>query len=112
MASLDGDSFKHAIVNSIECITARHLYETVVGKVAAAVVWEAVAPRCESVSQLTVELSKMLRYTERPDGFRFVLVFDGIDHQREAPHTLLPALARLSEIVSPSLYHPLSSLLV
>ncbi|KAK4651358.1 hypothetical protein QC762_605540 [Podospora pseudocomata] len=102
LASLDGDSFKHAIVNSIECITARHLYETVVGKVAAAVEWEAVVPRCESVSQLTVELSKMLRYTERPDGFRFVLVFDGIDHQREAPHTLLPALARLSEII-PSL---------
>ncbi|KAK0673455.1 putative origin recognition complex subunit 5 [Cercophora samala] len=99
LASLDGDSLRHVIVNSIECITARHLYETVVGKVAAALEWEAVPPRCESVSQLTVSLSKMLKYTERPDGFRFVLVFDGIDHQREAPHTLLPALARLSEII-------------
>ncbi|KAK4205650.1 putative origin recognition complex subunit 5 [Triangularia verruculosa] len=102
LASLDGDSLRHAVVNSIECITARHLYETVVGKVAAALEWETVPPRCESVSQLTVELSKMLKYTERPEGFRFVLVFDGIDHQREAPHTLLPALARLSEII-PSL---------
>ena len=41
----------------------------------------------------------MLKYTPRPNGLRFVLVFDGIDRQRDAPHTLLPALARLSEIV-------------
>jgi origin recognition complex subunit 5 len=41
----------------------------------------------------------MLKYTPRPDGFRFVLVFDAVDRQRDAPHTLLPALARLSEIV-------------
>jgi len=41
----------------------------------------------------------MLKYVERPANWRFVLVFDGIDQQREAPATLLPALARLSEIV-------------
>ncbi|KAL2133599.1 hypothetical protein VTI74DRAFT_2074 [Chaetomium olivicolor] len=95
-------SLRYAIVNSVECITARHLYETVVGKVAAALQWDAAPSRCETVSQLTVELSKMLKYTLRPEGFRFVLVFDGIDRQRDAPHTLLPALARLSEVI-PSL---------
>lgn len=41
----------------------------------------------------------MLKHTPRPDLFRFVLVFDAIDRQREAAPTLLPALARLSEIV-------------
>lgn len=96
----DGFRLKHAVANSAEFITARHLYETVVGRVADALEWNAAPPRCETVSQLTVELSKMLKYTPRPDGFRFVLVFDGIDRQRDAPHTLLPALARLSEIVS------------
>ncbi|EAQ83849.1 hypothetical protein CHGG_10253 [Chaetomium globosum CBS 148.51] len=95
----DGFRLKHAVVNSAEFITARHLYETVVGRVADALEWNAAPPRCETVSQLTVELSKMLKYTPRPDGFRFVLVFDGIDRQRDAPHTLLPALARLSEII-------------
>ncbi|KAK3293304.1 origin recognition complex subunit 5 C-terminus-domain-containing protein [Chaetomium fimeti] len=95
----DGLNLKHAVVNSAEYITARHLYETVVGKVADALEWDAAPTRCETVSQLTVELSKMLKYTPRPDGFRFVLVFDGIDRQRDAPHTLLPALARLSEII-------------
>ncbi|KAL2264407.1 hypothetical protein VTK26DRAFT_3294 [Humicola hyalothermophila] len=90
---------KYAIVNSQECITSRHLYETVVGKVADALDWDAAPSRCETVSQLTVELSKMLKYTPRPDGFRFVIVFDAIDRQRDAPYTLLPALARLSEII-------------
>lgn len=96
----DGFSLRYSIVSSIECITARHLYETVVSKVAGALEWDAAPSRCETVSQLAVELSKMLKYTPRPDGFRFVLVFDGIDRQRDAPHTLLPALGRLSEIVS------------
>jgi origin recognition complex subunit 5 len=98
----DEDHFglKYAIVNSVEFITARHLYESVVAKVAQALAWDAAPARCETVSQLAVELSRMLKYTSRPDTFRFVLVFDGIDRQRDAPHTLLPALARLAEIVS------------
>ncbi|TDZ40342.1 Origin recognition complex subunit 5 [Colletotrichum trifolii] len=41
----------------------------------------------------------MLKYTERPPGWRLVLVFDAIDCQRDAPSTLLPALARLCEII-------------
>ena len=89
-------------INSIECITARHLFESAVGKVADALQWETRPSRCETVSQLTVELSKMLKYTPRPETFRFVLVFDGVDRQRDAPATLLPALARLAEIVSPN----------
>ncbi|KAK3371418.1 origin recognition complex subunit 5 C-terminus-domain-containing protein [Lasiosphaeria ovina] len=99
--SPDGDSrLRFAIVNSVECITSRHLFESVVGKVAQALRWHGPSSsRCETVSQLTVELSKMLKYAPRPDGFRFVLVFDGIDRQREAPPTLLPALARLAEII-------------
>lgn len=103
LADRDADgrpSIRYAIVNSVECITARHLYETVIGKVTEALEWDAAPSKCETVSQLTVELSKMLKYTPRPSDFRFVLVFDGIDRQRDAPQTLLPALARLSEIVS------------
>lgn len=52
--------------------------------------------RCESLSSLSVILSRLLAHTKK-----FVLVFDGVDKQREAPPTLLPALARLGEIVSP-----------
>ncbi|KAK3386999.1 origin recognition complex subunit 5 C-terminus-domain-containing protein [Podospora didyma] len=95
----DNASLRFAIVNSTECITSRHLFESVISKVADALRWDGAPSRCETASQLTVALSKMLKYTPRPDGFRFVLVFDGIDHQREAPPTLLPALARLSEII-------------
>ncbi|KAK4214021.1 origin recognition complex subunit 5 C-terminus-domain-containing protein [Rhypophila decipiens] len=95
----EGPTVKFAIVNSIECITPRHLFESLVGRVADALQWETRPPRCETVSQLAAELSKMLKYTPRPETFRFVLVFDGIDRQRDAPATLLPALARLSEII-------------
>ena len=105
--SEDADfSLKHAIVNSVEFITARHLYESVVAKVAQALAWDAAPSRCETVSQLTVELCRMLKYTPRADHFRFVLVFDGVDRQRDAPRTLFPALARLSEIVSPQSITP------
>lgn len=40
----------------------------------------------------------MLKYPPQPERRHFVLVFDAIDRQRDAPPTLLPALGRLSEI--------------
>jgi len=50
--------------------------------------------RCENIGALAVQLQRLLSGIEK-----FVLVFDGIDHQREAPPTLLPAMARFSEYV-------------
>jgi origin recognition complex subunit 5 len=104
LASLEDGSehtslLRYTIVNSIECITGRHLLERTISKVADALDWESRPSRCENLSQLTVELSKMLLHPPRHKDFRFVLVFDAIDRQREAPATLLPSLARLSEIV-------------
>ncbi|KAJ9149906.1 Origin recognition complex subunit 5 [Pleurostoma richardsiae] len=92
----------YAIIDSVECVTGRHLFEKTLAKVVQEVQWESTPSRCENVSQLAFELSKILKYTAPRDDRRFVLVFDGIDRQREAPLTLLPALARLSEII-PSL---------
>ncbi|EMR67256.1 putative origin recognition complex subunit orc5 protein [Eutypa lata UCREL1] len=111
----------YAIIRSAECVTARHLFERTVAAVSDAVDWDGTpSGRCETLATLTVELGRILegygdngnrrgeqevlnRHDE--DGEkndtrrRFVLVFDGIDRQREAPPTLLPALARLSEII-------------
>ncbi|KAI8625885.1 origin recognition complex subunit Orc5 [Xylariaceae sp. FL1651] len=89
----------YAIVKSAECVTARHLFERTVGLVADALGNQSTPGRCETLAALTVELTKMLKYAERDVASRFVLVFDGIDRQRDAPPTLLPALARLSEIL-------------
>ncbi|KAI1381323.1 origin recognition complex subunit 5 C-terminus-domain-containing protein [Hypoxylon crocopeplum] len=98
-----GGLLNYAIVKSAECVTARHLFERTVGSVADALQWEGrgAVGRCETLAALTVELARMLKNDVQPDNTdrRFVLVFDGIDHQREAPATLLPALARLSEII-------------
>jgi origin recognition complex subunit 5 len=91
-----------AVVNSVQCITGRHLFESIVGQVAEALQWEEIPRRCETLAQLTVEMVKMIQYPKRDARWRFVLVLDAIDRQRDAPPTLLPALARLSEIVS---YH-------
>ncbi|KAI1428399.1 origin recognition complex subunit 5 C-terminus-domain-containing protein [Xylaria sp. FL1777] len=89
----------YAIVKSAECVTARHFFERTVGLVGDALRNDATPGRCETLAALTAELTKTLKYIERDAGSRFVLVFDGIDRQRDAPPTLLPALARLSEII-------------
>jgi origin recognition complex subunit 5 len=119
---------RHAIVSAGQCITSRHLFERIVSSVAEALEWSppllpphdgllqdssgtaaisaggpvrGVRRRCETLAQLNVELSRMLKYEDRGDGFRFVLVLDGLDKARDPPPTLVPAMARLSEIVHP-----------
>lgn len=58
--------------------------------------------RCETLAQLAVAMGAMLGDAAgRDPRWRFVLVLDAVDRQRDAPPTLLPALARLSEIVRP-----------
>lgn len=100
------DILQFAIVKSAECITGRHLLEQTVGAVAKAVDWRETIGRCESLAQFVVELGRILNdwvpNTTIHVKRRFVLVFDGIDGQREPPPTLLPALARLYELVSGS----------
>ena len=100
-AVLDAIDTPSAIIQSRECITTRHLLERTI-----AVVKEVLAAqgqlegsnsldgRCESMSTFLVEL----QHLQARNG-KFILVFDGIDRQREAAPTLLPALARLGETV-------------
>jgi origin recognition complex subunit 5 len=103
---------RYAIVKSAECITGRHLLETTIGEIARAVDWKGNISRCESLAQLAVESKNLIEGRERRQdveeetnrrvkgGRKFVLVFDGIDRQKEAQPTLLPALARMGELVS------------
>ncbi|KAH7046741.1 origin recognition complex subunit 5 C-terminus-domain-containing protein [Macrophomina phaseolina] len=92
----------HAIVNCRECITGRHLLERTLAACLDAVeeadpdtpLDRSLYARCENISALFVHLQRLLEGAEQ-----FVLVFDGIDKQREAPPTLLPALARLGELI-------------
>jgi origin recognition complex subunit 5 len=92
---------RHAIISSAECITGRHILETAVDRVSNAVGYSKTPPRCESLASLASILKDIM--AEYIAGYgdassaQFVLVFDGIDKQRDAPPTLLPALARLSE---------------
>ena len=110
----------YAIIKSQECVTARHLLERTVGEVARAIKWTGKIERCEDVERLVVILEKILQciqplasdVKQREEGLsssgKFTLVFDGIDKQRDASHTLVPSLGRLSEVVryGPSKYAP------
>ena len=105
MSLLDAVGVPHAVIKSQECITARHLLERTVSSCEDALAAKAAADgeqmsrqglgRCESLSVLAVHLQKLLEGRSN-----FVLVFDGIDRQREAPPTLLQGLARLGDFVS------------
>ena len=94
----------HGIVRSTECITGRHLLTKILWATLEALgrksEWERFGKgRCEHVKALAVLLGEILAELSG-DGGKFVLVLDGIDKQREAPQTLLAALARLGEMVS------------
>ncbi|KAI9853056.1 MAG: hypothetical protein M1830_006755, partial [Pleopsidium flavum] len=97
---LESLGITHAIVKSRECITARHLFERTIASCADAIGYfsEGTISRdgfdkCENISVLTVQLQQLLNGRQK-----FVLLLDGIDRQREASLTLLPAFARLGEI--------------
>jgi len=105
----------HAIIKCRECITGRHLLERTIAACLDAVDGEtgqqidrSAYVRTENLSALLVHLQRLLSNGSgngSGNGItgttnKFVLVFDGVDKQRDAPHTLIPALARLSEIVS------------
>jgi origin recognition complex subunit 5 len=118
---LQHSELPHAIVNSKECITGRQLLERTVERVITALngspragkpkIDRAAYPRCESLASLAVHLERLLSDWEQPpqdandDDTRangpntFLLVFDGIDRQRESPPTLLPALLRLAATI-------------
>lgn len=98
----DDDELRYAVIKSAECIGGRHLFEQTISTVSKVIGRSENVGRCENLAQLAVELSKLVENwtaSEQDSRQRLVLVFDGTDRQRDAPPTLLPALARLVEIV-------------
>lgn len=105
-SSIPDSPIRHAIVDSTQCITARHIFERIVGAVEDTLddagAGKQRGKRCETLAQLTVEMRRLLAFWKDDESGRrrrFVLVLDGVDRQRDAPPTLLPALARLAEMV-------------
>lgn len=98
------DTLRYAIVKSAECIGGRHLLEQTTLQIAKSIGYEGTLGRCENLAQLRVDVGRLLEeWSATSNGTRrMVLVFDGIDIQKDAPQTLVPALARLGEIVRSS----------
>ena len=97
-AVLETANVPHTIVDSRECITGRQLLERTVSRCLDVVKGERINTpellRCDSLSALQICLENIFSSQEK-----FVLVFDGVDKQRDAPPTTMPALARLGEYV-------------
>ena len=100
-ALLDSIDTPSTIVRSQECITTRHLLERTLSSAKHALRasgqddgGDRIDGRCESISAFVVDLQILLEGKRK-----FILVFDGIDRQREVAPTLLPAIARLGEFV-------------
>lgn len=111
LSSLD---VPHAIVKSAECITGRHLLTkillTALESLGLKDEWEKFGKgKCEHASSLAVLLANALD-SKMGKVQKFVIVLDGIDKQREAPYTMLSALARLGEVVSICLWFHVSRL--
>ncbi len=89
----------YALVDATKCVTVQHLFERTLTLAARAVGCSATrTKRCDSLAQLAIDLGAILQQATH-GGWRFVLVFDAIDRQRDAPFGLLPGLARLAEVV-------------
>ena len=100
-AVLEQENIRSTIIPGQECITGRHLLERTVAAVREALPAEGrfdsstvYNGRCENLAALSVHLQRLMEGQDK-----FVLVFDGIDRQREAQPTLLPALSRIGEQV-------------
>ena len=89
----------YAYVNCAECVTSRQLFEKTIAAVIKSLGADsdesAGKARCENVAALAVQLQSLLDRLDK----KFVLLLDGIDRQRESPQTLIPAIARLGEMV-------------
>ena len=102
-AVLDECEVPHAIVKCEECLSLRHLLSKILSTCTETIasegdpgVWNIHDGRAESINSLSVSLQTLLRGREKD----FILVLDGIDRQRGLNQMSLPALARLSDIVS------------
>ena len=103
-AVLESKNIAHVFITCRECVTGRHLLEKIViasrDVIAKRLGSEDALPPLGGCENLATLVSHLRTLTDKVDDF--VLVLDGIDRQREAQPTLLPALARLGSMVCTS----------
>ncbi|KAK2766205.1 hypothetical protein FQN54_007721 [Arachnomyces sp. PD_36] len=103
-SSSNARAIPHAYVRCAECITGRHLLSKIIAAILAALGLpeDAVKGAIDHVCTMGVVLKDI--FEGRKGGGvgeieKLVLVLDGVEEQREAQQFLLPALARLGEMI-------------
>ncbi|SZF03338.1 unnamed protein product [Blumeria hordei] len=96
-----GDSLRYTFLNIAEYIGSRHLFEQTIGLIAKTLESERVPGLVGNISEFAVEIQLLIE--EWNSGItgrkRLVLVFDGIDKMQDPLPTLIPAIARMAEMI-------------
>lgn len=95
---LDKEAIEYVIVNCRECLSQRHLLTKIFARFVKHLNKEDLLDKCDRLDNLNA-LASNLRKILGGRAAPLVLVLMNADHQRGATATLLPALARLGELV-------------
>ncbi|ETN36661.1 uncharacterized protein HMPREF1541_08939 [Cyphellophora europaea CBS 101466] len=98
-AVLNAHKLKHAVIKCRECLSQRHLLGKIFAACAQALGQEEAVERYDRVDSLNA-LSVNLQKLFRGSNLRTVIVLDSIDELKGPGSTLLPALARLGDMIS------------
>ncbi|CAD6505797.1 BgTH12-01284 [Blumeria graminis f. sp. triticale] len=94
-------SLRYIFLNIVEYIGSRHLFEQTIGLIAKTLDSERVPGLVGNISEFAVEIQLLIEeWNSGTTGRkRLVLVFDGIDKMRDPLPTLIPAIARMAEMI-------------
>ncbi|EXJ60746.1 hypothetical protein A1O7_04899 [Cladophialophora yegresii CBS 114405] len=89
----------HAFIRTKECLTQRHLLSKIFAVCISTLGCEGHIDRYEKVDSINALLGNLRKLFERVKGRKFVVVIEDADELKQPGPTLLPALARLGDIV-------------
>ncbi len=101
---LQAREIDHAVVKSKECLSQRHLLSKIFAASITALGLAGQVEQFEKTDSINALLGNLRKLFERLDGRKLVVVIEDVDDLRQSGPTLLPALARLGDLVCAKAY--------
>ncbi|KIW68367.1 hypothetical protein PV04_04320 [Phialophora macrospora] len=89
----------HALIKTNECLSQRHLLSKIFAACITALGYDGQIDRYEKMDSINALLGNLRRLFGRAEGRKFVLVVEDADELKQPGPTLLPALARLGDVI-------------
>ncbi|OCT45871.1 origin recognition complex subunit Orc5 [Cladophialophora carrionii] len=89
----------HAVIKTKECLSQRHLLSKIFAACIITLGYEGQIDRYEKVDSINALLGNLRKLSERVNRRKFVVVIEDADELKQPGPTLLPALARLGDMV-------------